>query len=435
MSVIDDILGKKSEPNQVQQEAATQVQPVQFAQSESPQIQQEAAMQVNHPQQPLPTQPVIQPAPEPTMPATQPIGSPGQEEDKTNGFIDNYNNTGNIYDALQSSFGKQQQLDPKKVQSQRNLARLADAATYLTDIFNAAKGGDVVNHNSIAANEDNKILQYRRYLDSQNRQYNMLAYQARMRDLQNAINQKMNIQNILYKMQRDKNTSEQKKAEMLQKKEIADNDLAAKIAKFDKDDEYNNARLKQTADYQNKRLAQENQKIRIEAMNAARKANGVTKDTQILTKDGVFQVPRSQSDSFYGQVYNKMYHEAQERKEDPSILNINTALGEGGDQVSKMKTIVNAFINEYPEAMEWVKNNAQMVGKNNNYSSSTESASNAAAMFNPNAYFPHQEEKPAPSYSLTAKPALFKPRNQNGIDTVNKALQANKKKKLPDNIL
>ena len=163
MSVIDDILGKKSEPNQVQQEAAAQVnnQPVQSAQSESPQIQQEAAMQVNHPQQPLPTQPVIQPAPEPTMPATQPIGSPGQEEDKTNGFIDNYNNTGNIYDALQSSFGKQQQLDPKKVQSQRNLARLADAATYLTDIFNASRGGDAVQHNPIAANEDNKILQYK----------------------------------------------------------------------------------------------------------------------------------------------------------------------------------------------------------------------------------------------------------------------------------
>lgn len=113
--------------------------------------------------------------------------------------------------------------------------------------------------------------------------------------------------------------------------------------------------------YKTASLAQNDRKINIEAANARslkeyreNKANGSDKAITVFGTNGKeFRVPKDKQDSFFGRAYARMLESvANSPEEERKPYELSWQLGEGGDQTSKVMSIVLNNIHKFPGIYE-----------------------------------------------------------------------------------
>lgn len=285
-------------------------------------------------------------------------------------FKEAYSKGDSFYGALSKTFAPKVGLDEKKVQSRKNLAGLADFAMGLNDIITSSIGGNVVARNSsVQGDFDNKLMNYRRYLDNQNRHYDMLAYQAKMRDLQDKIRRGERLEDILHRSNRENVQDQRFQDEKAWRKKQSDENNRRWNLSFDRQDK----QLKKQNENSDRQFALQKERLssseRLGAMRylyqTLKNANkGGNEPVDFITNDGTYTLPKKSAKAIIPQLYSIMQKEAKDMGQDEAdLIDIKMTFGEGGDQASKMEAIVRANLNRYPNAEAFLKEYQSQSGK------------------------------------------------------------------------
>lgn len=273
-----------------------------------------------------------------------------------------YNNNGDFYDALSKTFGPREVIDEKAVKSRKNLAGLADFATNLSDIISGSIGGNVVARNSSASSDfDNKLMGYRRQLDDKNRQYDMMAYRAKMMDIQERMRRGERLEDIAHRDKREGIQDVRYKEEKDWRKERA----GKQDEQWDKSFGMQRDQLDHRKKIDHESL--ELQKQRIEAseraavtrylyQNTKSKGKGDNAPVDFITNAETYSLPKKSAKAIVPQLYSIMQEDASKLGADETnLIDIKMTFGEGGDQASKMEAVVRANLNRYPRAEKFLK--------------------------------------------------------------------------------
>lgn len=296
-----------------------------------------------------------QPAPAAEEVATQQFNPPVD-------FRSAYNNTGNFYDALSKTFGPREVIDEKAVKSRKNLAGLADFATNLNDIISGSIGGNVVARNSSAMSDfDNKLMGYRRQLDDRNRQYDMMAYRAKMMDMQEGMRRGDRAEDILHRDKREQVKDERYK----DGRDWQERQAEESTRRWNKSSEMQDKQFKQqqknadrSFDLQKQRAdASERAAVmRYLYQNAKSNGKGDNAPVDFITNAETYSLPKKSAKAIVPQLYSIMQEDASKLGADESnLIDIKMTFGEGGDQASKMEAVVRANLNRYPRAEQFLR--------------------------------------------------------------------------------